>query len=156
MTYILDVKKTNLFWTVSVYIVSLASQISQGDLLPIHFLFLLDRSQKWAELQYTSWWDGSGMKFEMGGMDPTWKKTIIFKQDVISEIFLVFLKTYFGHQKKSRIWPKNSEDVWEFFPSQYHYYCIPCPGSISSKTFVCYRCSWQDGWGWGWRRYFFI
>ena len=24
-----------------------------------------------AELQYTSWWDGSGMKFEMGGMDPT-------------------------------------------------------------------------------------
>ena len=25
-----------------------------------------------AELQYTSWWDGSGMKFEMGGMDPTW------------------------------------------------------------------------------------
>ena len=25
----------------------------------------------WAELQYTSWWDGSGMKFEMGGMDPT-------------------------------------------------------------------------------------
>ena len=108
------------------------------------------------ELQYTSWWDGSGMKFEMGGMDPTWKKTIIFKQDVISEIFLVFLKTYFGHQKKSRIWPKNSEDVWEFFPSQYHYYCIPCPGSISSKTFVCYRCSWQDGWGWGWRRYFFI
>ena len=71
MTYILDVKKTNLFWTVSVYIVSPASQISQGDLLPIHFLFLLDRSQKWAELQYTSWWDGSGMKFEMGGMDPT-------------------------------------------------------------------------------------
>ena len=113
-------------------------------------------SHNTAELQYTSWWDGSGMKFEMGGMDPTWKKTIIFKQDVISEIFLVFLKTYFGHQKKSRIWPRNSEDVWEFFPSQYHYYCIPCPGSISSKTFVCYRCSWQDGWGWGWRRYFFI
>ena len=26
---------------------------------------------KAAELQYTSWWDGSGMKFEMGGMDPT-------------------------------------------------------------------------------------
>ena len=26
---------------------------------------------KEAELQYTSWWDGSGMKFEMGGMDPT-------------------------------------------------------------------------------------
>ena len=24
-----------------------------------------------AELQYTSWWDGSGMKFEMGGKDPT-------------------------------------------------------------------------------------
>ena len=24
-----------------------------------------------AELQYTSWWDGSGMKFEMRGMDPT-------------------------------------------------------------------------------------
>ena len=24
-----------------------------------------------AELQYTSWWDGSGMKFKMGGMDPT-------------------------------------------------------------------------------------
>ena len=26
-----------------------------------------------AELQYTSWWwwDGSRMKFEMGGMDPT-------------------------------------------------------------------------------------
>ena len=23
-----------------------------------------------AELQYTSWWDGSGMKFKMGGMDP--------------------------------------------------------------------------------------
>jgi len=24
-----------------------------------------------AVLQYTSWWDGSGMKFKMGGMDPT-------------------------------------------------------------------------------------
>ena len=24
-----------------------------------------------SELQYTSWWDGSGMKFKMGGMDPT-------------------------------------------------------------------------------------
>ena len=24
-----------------------------------------------AELQYTSWWDGSGMKFRMGWMDPT-------------------------------------------------------------------------------------
>ena len=33
--------------------------------------FVLLRIQSEAELQYTSWWDGSGMKFKMGGMDPT-------------------------------------------------------------------------------------
>ena len=29
------------------------------------------KEEREAELQYTSWWDGSEMKFEMGGMDPT-------------------------------------------------------------------------------------
>ena len=53
-----------------------------------------------AELQYTFWWDGSGMKFEMGGMDPTChypKLRPTYPRDFLDTSFTSVPKRNFGY-----------------------------------------------------------
>ena len=92
-----------------------------------------------AELQYTSWWDGSGMKLETGGMDPTlsfeYKKwfSILFLKTSLNKNFRWFWTFHFGTevmmcQKIARVgWSGIGMATGGIHPTGFEFHPTPIP-----------------------------